>query len=216
MTAVLLSASIPSRGERGDAVRPYFPADIAAATSSAVEAVLRSGVDLVFGGHPTISPVVLQIAGLLGTGSQVHIWQSAWFEEDITPEVRRLVAEEHAHLHMVDRRADLPASIGLMRERMMLGSHEITAAFLVGGMEGIAAELDLLTHRPTPVPIFAFHTPGGMAARLREERDLPTDALRAAGAGVRGRALVGRAYGSLALSALAEVGLHVQRRHDEL
>ena len=82
MTGVLLSASFPS-GDRGEGVRPYYPDDIAAAASSVTEAVLRSGARLVFGGHPTISPIVLQIAGLLGAGPRVDIWQSEYFARGI-------------------------------------------------------------------------------------------------------------------------------------
>ncbi|GIG22713.1 hypothetical protein Cch01nite_34370 [Cellulomonas chitinilytica] len=211
MSAVLLSAGIPSADARGDAVRPFYPGDILAATSSTVEAVLRSGADLVFGGHPTISPVVLQLAALLDAGEQVHVWQSEVFASSITDEVRRLVTEHRAHLHMVAGEDGRDASLGSMRAAM-IGAHDLAAAFFVGGMDGIAVELELLAGRTPRVPFFAFVTPGGMAGRVARDRALPTDALPAPDADARGRGLVGRAYGSLALSALDDVGLHARER----
>lgn len=226
MTRVFLSASFPS-GERGAAVAPYRPADIAAAASSAVEAVLRTGCVLVFGGHPTISPIVLHIAGLLGAGQQVEIWQSEWFRDSITDEVHRLVDHERASMVMARNEGSLDASLAVLREAMF--ERPVDAAFFVGGMEGIQAEYDLLLEHHPAAAVFLFDTPGGMAAMLAadaptlEIADVPaasstSDGPPAAGAPseARARRLSGRAYGSSALAALAGLGLRPQDRHGEL
>jgi hypothetical protein len=220
MNRVFLSASFPS-GERGDAVAPYRPADIAAAASSAVEAVLRTGSVLVFGGHPTISPIVLHIAGLLGAGQLVEIWQSAWFEDSITDEVRRLVEQENARIVWTPRTGDLAGSLALLRESML--EEVVDAAFFVGGMEGILAEYELLKTRHPAAAVFLFETPGGMTARLAADEP-PLSAARPflpEGVGLDGapaapRRLAGRAYGSSALAALALLGLLPQDRREEL
>lgn len=211
MTRVFLSASFPS-GDRGRAVAPYRPGDIGLAASSAAEAVLRAGANLVFGGHPTVSPLVLQIAGLLNAGRQVEIWQSAWFQEEVTAEVLRLVEEEHALLVTVPKRADRQSSLALLRHRMLAG--DFAAGFFVGGMDGIADELHLFAELHPDTPAYLFVTPGGMTARLAEDRDPPT--LNTSGRPWPVRALQGRAYGALALEALRGVGMDVQDRPGEL
>lgn len=222
MRRVFLSASFPS-GERGEAVAPYRPPDIAAAASSVVEAVLRTGATLAFGGHPTISPIVLHIAGLLNAGRLVQIWQSEWFADTITDEVQRLVQEESADLRMVEQRENLPASLAVLRERML--RPPLDAAFLIGGMEGIEAEADLLRELHPHIPVFVFDTPGGMAATLSSDagelaqRDWAPAQDAAPGSASRSRDLFrlsGRAYGSDALAALALVDLHVHDARGEL
>jgi hypothetical protein len=206
-------------------VAPYRPADIAAAASSAVEAILRTGSILAFGGHPTISPIVLHVAGLLGAGQQVEIWQSEWFSESITDEVHRLVDQERASLILTEAAEDLDGSLVFLREAML--DSEVAAAFFAGGMEGILAEYELLTARHPGAAVFLFDTPGGMSARLASDAlPLGADAsLRALPAGEEGtdsgrrvapRRLPGRAYGSSALAALASLGLQVQDRSGEL
>ena len=224
MSRIFLSASFPS-GSRGDAVAPYRPADIAAAASSAVEAVLRTGSILAFGGHPTISPIVLHVAGLLGAGQQVEIWQSEWFSDSITDEVHRLVDQERARLILTEPAEDLDGSLVRLREAMLQGA--VDAAFFVGGMEGILAEYELLTARHPAAPVFLFETPGGMSARLASDAlplgadaavgDLPAGELELASSRRVGpRRLSGRAYGSSTIAALASVGLHIQDHSGEL
>jgi hypothetical protein len=221
VTRVFLSASFPS-GDRGDAVAPYRPADIAAAASSAVEAVLRTGCTLAFGGHPTISPIVLHVAGLLGAGEQVEIWQSEWFRDSITDEVHRLVDHERARLIFTPLADDLTGSLLALRRAML--DRPVDAAFFVGGMEGIRDEYDLLLDRHRRAAVFLFSTPGGMSARIAadaEPLDPASTADRtAAGDGDAPTApiwrLDGRAYGSSALAALAHVGALVQDRRHEL
>ncbi|MHB1166169.1 MAG: SLOG domain-containing protein [Candidatus Nanopelagicales bacterium] len=218
MSRIFLSASFPS-GSRGDAVSPYRPADIAAATSSAVEAVLRTGSTLAFGGHPTISPIVLHVAGLLGAGPQVEIWQSAWFSDSITDEVHRLVGQERARLFMTEASDDLDGSLVALREAML--ASEVRAAFFIGGMEGILAEYELVMDRHPRAMVFLFEAPGGMSALLasnasvlgpRAEIDglTDTDTWSVDGPQTATRRLPGRAYGSSAIAALASVGLHIQ------
>jgi hypothetical protein len=208
MTRVFLSASFPS-GERGDAFRPYRTADIGAAASAVAEAVLRTGADLVFGGHPTISPLVLQIAGLLKAGRQVEIWQSDSYRDVVTPEVHRLVGEEGARLLRVPKGKDRPSSLALLRDRML--AEGAAAAFFVGGMEGIGDEFHLLRQTHPDTPAFLFVTPGGMTARLAQQaagQDQPVPGMI--------HELRGRGYGSLALQALRDVGLDVPDRPGEL
>src|SRR2546423_479046 len=99
---VFLSASFPS-GDRATRFPAPEAAEIADATTAVVRIVLASGGRVVFGGHPTITPLVLLVAGemrgsYLGGAERhwpsdeprVRIYQSEVFADSITEETRRL------------------------------------------------------------------------------------------------------------------------------
>jgi SLOG cluster3 family len=202
VTAVVLCASFPERGPRGAAAKlPYHPVDIALAAAAVAEAVLRNGADLVFGAHPTISPIVLQTASLLDAGPHVQIFQSQFFDDQTTDEVRRLVSKLGAGFHPVAADLDRARSLTAMRQAMFAVRPH--AAFFCGGMDGLVEEFGISAE--ARVPRFLITAPGGMAARLAAEH-------RAAG-GDRQRqepstaVLPGRAYGSLVLEALETAGI---------
>ena len=90
---VFLSASFPS-GERGEAFKPYDASGIADAVSALVRAVLGSNGQILFGGHPTITPLVLMIARELQVKESITIYQSAWFREQQLPEIEEIPNEE--------------------------------------------------------------------------------------------------------------------------
>ena len=90
---VFLSASFPS-GERGARFTPYDPSGIADAVSAFSRAILGSNGTLAFGGHPTITPLVLMISRELRVKKSVTVFQSRWFEEMRLPEVDEIEKEE--------------------------------------------------------------------------------------------------------------------------
>jgi hypothetical protein len=201
MTRIFLSASFPDPSRKAES-GPYYSADIGAAASAVVEASLRVGADLVFGGHPTISPLVLHIASTLGLGERVKIFQSEYFSEQITSEVLRLSEVEGASLTFVPAGKDLDSSLKLLR-RAMFGE-PIDIAFFIGGMSGIIAEYELLAEAET-VRV-CFEAPGGAAAKIGAERSPSAEHLY----------LPGRAYASQALQALAQFNLGNPHNSDEL
>ncbi len=69
---VFLSASFPS-GARGEGFRPYDPADIADAVTALVRSLFNAGVPVAFGGHPTITPLVLFVAAEHGVRGSVEM-----------------------------------------------------------------------------------------------------------------------------------------------
>lgn len=160
---VFLSASFP-KGERGAAVSPFSTRDISSAATAVVEATLREGGQLVFGGHPTITPIVHQIAEILGAGNLVHLYQSELFEPDFPDEVRLLESELGARLTLVPKvPGDQAASLSAMRQLML--DQNLTHAFFVGGMSGILEEYQAVLARTAAV-CNIMEYPGGMAARL--------------------------------------------------
>ena len=161
---VFLSASFPS-GKRGEKVRPFDPSGIADAVSAVVRAVLVHGGKLVFGGHPTITPLVLMIGSELRVRKAVDVFQSKWFIEQITKETWALEEAEVGTIHETGWRPSLEESLEEMR-RQMLGFVAPAAAVFVGGMSGIQAEYDLVGKMRPGVPRIPVAGPGGAAARL--------------------------------------------------
>ena len=82
---VFLSASFPS-GEHGRPYEPFDPGAIPDAVTAVVRAVLVAEGRLLLGEHPTITPLVLMVAAELDHKHAIDVYQSRWFEEQITPE----------------------------------------------------------------------------------------------------------------------------------
>ncbi|GAA3893236.1 hypothetical protein GCM10022381_38670 [Leifsonia kafniensis] len=209
---IFLSASFPNGNRPGES-GVFFPADIAAAASAVVEGTLRSGGRLVFGGHPTITPLVLNIASMLQAGDRILCYQSLHFEGQFTDEMIRLIGEEGAVAKLTPDEGELKLSLMVLREDML--ANQFQGAFFVGGMSGIRDELAILQRIQPATPMFAFQAPGGAAGSLvGHSPGGPVGLDQAGGAPWREegrlrdvRPLMGRAYSSLVLQALEEVGL---------
>jgi hypothetical protein len=178
---VFVSASFPS-GERGAPFEPYDTAAIADAATAVVRAVLRAGGRIVFGAHPTISPLVLLIAGEHGRGEAVEVYQSRFFEDQIPDETKRLIELGFAVPHWTEHvpgahEKDPGASLELMRRKMLEESGPIDAAVFIGGMEGIFAEYELLREKRAEVPRLPLTAPGGAARELAPSDDPVADRL---------------------------------------
>jgi hypothetical protein len=180
--ALLLSASYPPREymERSDTH------EIAAAVKALAGAVFQKGWTLVFGGHPTISPLVLMIAREYDCKDRVVIYQSAYFKHHISPAVQSLAFEHYGHVELVRNDpgepppgpdeelnpARCPRSLALMRESMMKHP-EIAALVLIGGDTGVRQELDLFAQKHEDLPMIPIGAPGGIARELVHERRVP-------------------------------------------
>ena len=172
MTRVLLLASWPS-GERGAMVEPYSPSHIDLASSTVIEAVLRKGWKLRFGGHPAITPLVLSVAHALRAGANVELFQSDFFSAEFTPEMRRLVDVEGAALTPTPVvGGSKTQSLELMRDKML--SDPVDAAFFIGGMDDLKDEFDTLRTRQPTAHVFLVTEPGGQARLLAHEMGAST------------------------------------------
>jgi hypothetical protein len=129
---IFLSASVPlpTRDRTADVLA------IRDAVRALTMVILEQDVQLVFGGHPAITPMIrLQIAQT-GTpvGSRVVVFQSRFFEPRFPTDN---VAFER--VEVVDSVAgDRTASLVQMREKMLAGPFEL--ALFIGGMEGVEDE----------------------------------------------------------------------------
>lgn len=172
---VLLSASFPS-GERADDVRPFDAAAIADAVTAVVRAVLVSGGKLLFGGHPTITPLVLLTGTELGVRHAVDIFQSEWFRDKVTDETVELIESGVGTIHWTPVSLSRETSLEIMRERMFRFTQPVGAVF-IGGMSGIHDEYAQFGRVCAGVPRLPLSGPGGAAAQLSIGEDGLPDAI---------------------------------------
>jgi hypothetical protein len=179
---ILLSASFPS-GDRAAQYVEARPGEVADAVVAIARGVLTGRGRLVFGGHPTISPLILMVAAECSTRdpSRVTIYQSRLFASQVTDETLRLEREGYATIRWTEPvPGDSPehglerlASLEVMRI-VMLDEVKPVAAFFVGGMEeGITLEYVLVRDLLPRSAIFCIAGPGGAAAGMRSVGDLP-------------------------------------------
>ena len=166
--AIFLSASFPS-GERGEPFQPADPAAIADAVTAVARAVLEAKGRIVFGAHPTISPLVLLVAGEHRRRHVVDIYQSRGYSEVVPPETLRLEALGFGRIIWTDDLGERGRNLALMREAML--DVRPAAGVFIGGMEGIVEEFDALARRYADVPRCVIAAAGGAARCLAARSD---------------------------------------------
>lgn len=162
---VLLSASFPS-GSRGIAFQPYDADAVADAVTALVAAVLAANGRIVFGGHPTITPLVLRMAADHGVQQTVEVYQSDEFRDLITEPTRELERLGFGTIVSTPRGSNLSLSLTRMRHAMIDHNPDLVCALFVGGMEGIADEYAVVGELRPAVARLPMGAPGGAAARL--------------------------------------------------
>ena len=167
-SSIFLSASVPLP-ERDD--RYFATADIIAIRDSirALITAIMPASKLVFGGHPAITPMIRLVLRNMGLPPRNYItlYQSRYFQNDFPPD-----NEAFESIVLVDAvGSDREASLRKMRE-VMIGSHDFTAAFFIGGMEGVEDEYSLfraIHPQKASYPIAST----GAAAKILFERFCP-------------------------------------------
>lgn len=159
MGSIFLSASVPSSDNSFyDGCDPML---IQAALRTFLYTVLGRK-HLVFGGHPTISPLILAVCEDLGVDNEaaVTIYQSNFFEKD-APKVN----SRFSNLVPVEAKNTRKASLEIMR-RVMLRRHKFEAAVFIGGQEGILEEhAQFKTFHPK-AKVIALRSTGGASALI--------------------------------------------------
>lgn len=190
---IFLSASVPVQ-ERDERFRriPDAPFQVEQAVISLARAVFSEGGRLVFGGHPSISPLVATVAGEYRepnvaesdkerAPAQVVIYQSEVFREIIPDDSRLLIDLGLATVRWTDpigneafrtgagsAHHQCPDSLREMRERMIKDTAPV-AMVCVGGMEGVEEEARIFKELRTTFPVFTLECTGGAAALIRDE-----------------------------------------------
>lgn len=168
MNPVFLSASVPYPRSSGPVEPFYLKTCDRMAIREAVRAlcmVVLPEARLVFGGHPYISPMVLQIAEGLGKEANVMIFQSKYFAGDAP-------AESLAFPNIVWTDAaegNRAASLEFMRTRMLAAECSFGAGVFIGGMEGVEEEFRLFRRLHPDAPALPVASTGAAALRLLGE-----------------------------------------------
>ena len=171
---IFLSASVPLPSRN----RVYFDTADVIAIRDAIRAltivIIEQEVQLVFGGHPAITPMIrLQVAQTgEPVGERVVMFQSGYFE--------RVFPRDNAafeHVELVDAIPnDRVASLARMREAMLTGP--FVGGFFIGGMEGVEEEFAMFSRFQPGFPAFPIASTGAAAAKLFDaspelQRDQP-------------------------------------------
>lgn len=156
MRPVFLSASIPNRAPYVGTFDPYLIREAILALVS----VVTQETDLVFGGHPAISPLVEHAAATLGTKNRVHIFQSEFFRGALPPEALRF-----QNLCWVGSGTDRDSSLQVMRQEM-IGFRDFGSGVFIGGMEGIHEEQVIFQKLRPRANLFPVASTGAAAKEL--------------------------------------------------
>ena len=96
---------------------------------------------IIWGGHPSITPLIYYVMEKLDMNIQEHVklYQSLWFKDLFPPDNNKFQNVVHT-----EKKDNIPLSIKLMRERMF-SENEFSAAVFIGGMNGIKDEYEMFT-----------------------------------------------------------------------
>ncbi|MGQ3012111.1 MAG: hypothetical protein ACT6QS_00240 [Flavobacteriales bacterium] len=168
LNKVFLSASIPDPQRN----RIYYDtADIVAIRDAvrALATVVIPQSKLIWGGHPSITPLIRYVLQRMGTNVQDHVtlYQSLFFEKDFLKD-----NESFEHRIYTDSHETKEKSIAYMREKM-LSEHKFDAAVFIGGMEGIIEEYEIFKGKHPKALIIPVASTGGAAKILYERLNAP-------------------------------------------
>lgn len=181
---IFLSASVPVRAEWTGYQAREKGAQIRNAVMSCTRRILHDGGNLVFGGHPSVSPFILSVAedyltvvsDQTGRGTRISIYQSEAFPLTVRPAetlklVRlgaRLVNCQASGNEKYDPKLKTEqclVSLAEMRKRMLTDTKPV-AMIVIGGMEGVLRECVAYRKLFEDGLIFVLESTGGMAKRL--------------------------------------------------
>lgn len=187
---IFLSASVPYRQGWTEGAEPV---EIEEAVVSLARAVFARGGRLLFGGHPSISPLVSAVAGEyypIDPARQVRpvvTFQSEWFRGQLPDETSEMHRMGFSAIEWTPKEESQKASLTMMRlwmlgkmpayvgERNRLAPPQ--AMVVVGGMEGVLEEAAIFLRQRRdwnmgkPSPFYAFGSGGGAARRLIEHTE---------------------------------------------
>ena len=193
---VFLSASFPSRDRSPQFFESADPNEITQALVATCRAVLSAGGRIVFGGHPSVTPLVMMVAEeylpeTLGARtrireenrSRVIAYQSEAFRPYLTEPTRQLEEWGLGELRWTRSAQDAPKfspggtvvagsadrSLEMMRRQMLEDTKPLGGIF-IGGMEGIRAESELFRAVCKNRPLYFVGGPGGAAQELAREQ----------------------------------------------
>lgn len=163
--AVFLSAGVPDPKRGPEFAATSDTVAINAAVSALVHVVLGRR-PLVWGGHPAITPMILEVAkGLeIDYGRWVTLYQTNFFK-DVFPE------DNEQFKNVVFTAAvqgDQEASLLKMRKRMF-SDRVFAPAVFIGGMDGIVSEFELFKNYQPDASVIPVLSTGGASLIVGEQ-----------------------------------------------
>lgn len=164
MSEIFLSASVPlvGRGTYHETANPFL---IQCAVRELVIAVAKQH-QIVWGGHPAITPMVWSICEDLGIdyATSVVLYQSRFFADRFPEENQRF-----GNVIFTDAIAgDRDSSLLRMREEM-LSRPKLVASVFIGGMDGVETECEIFNRLQPSAMILPVPSPGGAALNLARD-----------------------------------------------
>lgn len=139
LKTIFLSASIPLQERHA---KYYNTADIIAIRDAviALATVVLPKHRLVWGGHPSITPIIYYVMERLNLNIQAHVtlYQSKYFEH-LFPEDNN----KFKNVVLTENTGEIQSSILLLRQRMF-SENVFSAGIFIGGMDGIEVEFNML------------------------------------------------------------------------
>lgn len=169
--AIFLSASVPDPKRHAEFAATADSIAIASAVSALLYVTLGRR-PLVWGGHPAITPMVVEMCDGIDVdyGRWVRLYQSTFFKEQYPEENERFQNTVYTEL---GEDGTLEASLSTMRLQM-LRDHTFIAGIFVGGMQGVIDEGRIFMELQPAAPVFPIASTGGAALSLAERlTDVP-------------------------------------------
>lgn len=119
---------------------------------------------LIWGGHPSITPLIYYVMERLGLKIQDHVWlyQSRFFESKFPKDNNKF-----ENVILTANTGEIESSKLLMREKML--SNEFAAGIFIGGMDGVEDEFRLFTKYHPGIPVLPIGSTGAAAKVLYDE-----------------------------------------------
>jgi len=162
---IFLSASIP----RQTSAPKYFETADVGSIRDAVIALTLAVIPkhrLVWGGHPTITPLIGHVMSTHNRNTDKHLtlYQSKFFQ--------RFFREDNRFPDIVqtEEQEDRSASLRLMRDKM-LSSHDFAAGVFIGGMEGVEEEYRLFSEKHPQASVIVLSSTGAAAKIIDRSAD---------------------------------------------
>lgn len=191
--AIFLSAGIPDRNV--EVWKPDVLAIREAVLALVSVVMAESKFDLVFGGHPAISPLVEHAARTLKAAHRVFIFQADFFEAIIPPEAKafenfefiKMSREQRKRVEQLrqelkrdslsdTQKKELQEALAEERndclEKMrtkMVQSRSFVAGVFIGGMEGVEEEWKIFRTKCPDAMVLPIASTGGAARKLWDD-----------------------------------------------
>ncbi|MBC3995177.1 hypothetical protein H8R20_06140 [Morganella morganii] len=165
MNKIFLSASIPL----ADRHPKYFQTADVSAIRDAINALAKVVIPnaiLVWGGHPSITPLIRLILEKLekDTSKHVVLYQSEFFRKKFPLDNDQIEDIKITR----EIRGDMERSLALMRQEM-IGGNNFVAGIFIGGMEGVEDEFNLFKQCNPNALLLPVATTGAAALAIYQE-----------------------------------------------